>query len=107
MDTKRIITQELKKYISRIRKEIPIEKAYLVGSWARGKAKNDSDVDLLVLSKAFDAMDFDKRLSVVYRNTDGIDFDLHIHPVTRAELEKASTLTSLGMMRVGKKIALI
>ncbi len=107
MGTKRIITQELKKYISRIRKEIPIEKAYLVGSWACGKAKKDSDVDLLVLSKAFNAMDFDKRLSIVYRNTDGIDFDLHIHPVTKDELDRASTLTSLGIMRVGKKIALI
>lgn len=107
MDTKHTITGKLKEYISRLKKDIPIEKAYLVGSWARGKAKRDSDVDIVLLSKAFEKMDFDDRLTFVYKNTIGMDLDMHIHPVTEEEYKSASILTSLGMMRKDKKISLI
>lgn len=88
-------------------REIPVDKAYLIGSWANGKAKKNSDVDLLVMSSAFEKMDFDERLKILYRNSAGIDFDMHIHPTTWEEYANASVLTSLGRMRIDKKISLI
>ena len=64
-------------------------------------------MDILVLSKSFKNMDFDERMRILYRNSVGIDFDLHLHPVTEEELTQASELTALGAMRTDKKINLI
>lgn len=107
MVTQKNITIKLKRYLKKVRDEVEIDKAFLVGSWAKGKASEESDVDLLVLSDTFKDMDMDQRLSLLYRKTVGMGLELHIHPVTRKELESASRLTSLGMIRMDKKISLI
>ena len=36
---------------------IPVEKAFLYGSYARNENRADSDIDLLVVSKSFDKKD--------------------------------------------------
>jgi len=36
---------------------IPVEKAYLYGSYARNQAKEDSDIDILLISQIFDTND--------------------------------------------------
>ncbi len=106
MVNQKTITLKLNKYIAKVGKKIPIDKAYLIGSWAEGKARVGSDVDLLVLSDYFANLDMDERLRVLYKNTVGIDFDIHIHAVTQDEFKKASLLTTLGAMRIAKKVAL-
>jgi len=100
------VKRQLKHYLSKAKKVIPIERAYIVGSWARGKAKATSDVDLLLLSSSFNGMDADERLRILYRQSAGIDFDLHIHAVTPDEFAQAGELTSLGVMRESAKVAI-
>ena len=46
---KRIISQ----YISDVKAVMPIDKVYLYGSYARGTAKWDSDIDLCFFSASF------------------------------------------------------
>lgn len=100
------LKEQLKQYLKKLQKVLPIDRAYLVGSWAKGKVGKDSDVDLLLLSRNFNGMDIDKRLQILYRTTVGFDFDLHIHSVTEEEFQSASRLTTLGAMRLDKKILL-
>lgn len=107
MVSQNIIKKQLNQYLKKVGNRWPIDEAYLVGSWAKDKAGENSDVDLLILSPSFKKMSFDDRLKVLYRQTIGIDFDLHIHPVTREEYLSASNLTSLGAMRSEQKISLV
>ena len=106
MVNQRTVKVIVSKYLRGIRGQVPIDQAFLVGSWADGKASKDSDVDVLLVSKRFAKMDPDERLRILYKNTVGFDLDLHLHAVTEKELKSASELTSLGAMKRGIKISL-
>ncbi|MCL4516462.1 MAG: nucleotidyltransferase domain-containing protein [Firmicutes bacterium] len=43
----------VKSYIDKLRKEIPVDKALLFGSYAKGTYHKDSDVDLAIFSDFF------------------------------------------------------
>lgn len=101
------LKNQLKGYLNKVNNIVKIDSAFLVGSHATNTAKGDSDVDLLILSNAFEKISFDERLKILYRQTVNLDFDLHIHPVTKNELQSASTLTSLGAMRENTMLRLI
>lgn len=45
------INKAIKDYIRVIKKDIPIEKVILYGSYAKGTAKKTSDIDLAIISK--------------------------------------------------------
>ncbi len=46
----------VRRYLSLLRAHgIPVSRAVLFGSWARGQQTSDSDIDLLVVSPLFDA----------------------------------------------------
>ncbi|MEW6196331.1 MAG: nucleotidyltransferase domain-containing protein [Bacteroidota bacterium] len=47
------IQKSIKKYLSVISKQYRIEKAFLYGSHASGKADEDSDIDLAIVSPSF------------------------------------------------------
>lgn len=101
------LKNQLKGYLNKVSNIVKIDSAFLVGSHATNTAKGDSDVDLLILSNAFKKMSFDERLKILYRQTNGMDLELHIHPVTKDELQSASALTSLGAMREDAMLRLI
>lgn len=94
------IKPEIDRYLNKITTKIKIDKAILFGSYAKGIAKKDSDVDLIVISKDFVKMDTDERLRILYRLSAGFPYNLHVHGVTPNEFEKASYLTSLGEAKI-------
>jgi len=47
------LIRQLNKFVKLISREYPIKKMILFGSQATGKARENSDVDLIVISKAF------------------------------------------------------
>lgn len=53
MDKKTKITLSLRKFAKEIAGEYPLDSLYLFGSQATGKARKDSDVDLLLVSPVF------------------------------------------------------
>ena len=55
------IIKKVRKFRKEASKEIPIEKLILFGSQATGKAKEYSDVDLIVVSRIFKEMKFFER----------------------------------------------
>ena len=93
------ITQNLKSYLTKLNTFVTIDEAYLFGSLSTGTAKEDSDIDLLILSKDFSKYDPDTRLKIIYRASSGFPYDLHAYGVTPEEYASASPLTTLGAIR--------
>lgn len=93
------INQNLKAYLAKLGEFISIDEALLFGSVSVGTAKEDSDVDLLILSRDFSKYDPDTRLKIIYRASAGFPYDLHAYGVTPEEYAAASPLTTLGAIR--------
>jgi predicted nucleotidyltransferase len=79
MAKKQVITL-IKKFLNLLLQEgIPVEKAYLYGSYARGEENEESDIDILLVSELFDKND-DKTVGKTWRI--GQSIDVRIEPYT-------------------------
>ena len=67
MPTKRGIQRVVKGYVKKLSPSIFVNKAILTGSWARGTQREDSDVDLIIISDDFSKMPFSERLSYLHK----------------------------------------
>jgi uncharacterized protein len=70
---------------------IKVKKIVLYGSHAHGKAREDSDIDLVVVSDDFKNMDLWERLCLLGRARLGIKRPMEIIGVTEEEFEKEHT----------------
>jgi len=60
------VIEDIRRYIRVLQKNgIPVEKAILFGSWARGEPSEESDIDVAVVSRAFSGDRFMDRRTVV------------------------------------------
>ena len=92
----------IKVYLKELKKKIKPEKVILFGSYAKGTADRDSDIDLVIVSNDFKRMAFERRLDLL--------IDAREHPLTRKfgmdifgytpeEFTNASPLTTLGEIK--------
>ncbi len=73
------ITDIVGKFVNLISDEFPIKTAYLFGSYAKGNARDYSDVDLAIVSDKFEGSRFfDKKKLNKYILK--ISIDLEVHP---------------------------
>jgi uncharacterized protein len=64
--SKDAIIRDVKNYIDVLRKHgIPVQKALLFGSWTKGLASEESDVDVAIISKVFTGDRFHDRRKIV------------------------------------------
>lgn len=68
---------------------IPIQKAYLFGSQAKGTAHPDSDIDLIVVSSAFDGMPLWERFEKLGDALAEILEPIEVRGYTPMEMEEA------------------
>lgn len=87
------IQRRLKRIVDNLKSYRP-EKIILFGSWARGKAKKNSDIDLLIIKKTKETKSkrMDRVFDLIYNKKDfgrGL-FDIPIEPhiYTPAEIKK-------------------
>jgi predicted nucleotidyltransferase len=79
MAKKEVITL-IKKFLKRLFQEgIPIEKAFLYGSYARGEQQEDSDIDVMLVSEKFDGNN-DQAVGKTWRIC--MSIDTRIEPYT-------------------------
>lgn len=89
-------------YLKELRKSIRPQKVIVFGSFAKGKATKESDLDLVVISQDFANRSFDERFSLLNK--------ARLHPETRKiamdifgytpeEFDSASPLTTLGEVK--------
>ncbi len=68
-----------KRYIDHLRKNrIQIEEAYLYGSYATGKAHEDSDIDIVVVSRQFKKSRYEDSVRIAKLRR---EIDLRIQPL--------------------------
>ena len=79
MAKKEVITL-IRKFLKRLFQEgIPIEKAFLYGSYARGEQDEDSDIDVMLVSEIYDEND-DRTVGKTWRIS--MSIDTRIEPYT-------------------------
>ncbi len=69
----------IKSYIKKISKEIPIKKAILFGSYAKGTYDNDSDIDLAIFSDYFNSMN--RVDGTTFLLIQAMEYDLDLEPI--------------------------
>lgn len=71
--------EAVKRYIKELKKNnIPVQKAFIFGSYARGNPKEESDIDIALLSTAFTGNRFEDRRKIIpYRRK----IDSRIEPI--------------------------
>jgi predicted nucleotidyltransferase len=82
------ISERLRRISERLKKEYHAEKVILFGSYARGEAGEDSDVDLLVIAPTTE--DFFERMARVKTIAHNLRYGLPFFPIVlnQSELEE-------------------
>jgi hypothetical protein len=92
--------ERIERYITYLRREFSVQKVILYGSYAYGMPREGSDIDLMVLSSAFEEMPYPRRLEclsvLAWRAGVG---DIEALGCTPEEFEQASDLSFLGEIR--------
>ena len=94
------LAHRINRYIAYLQKHLSLEKAILFGSYAYGTPRQESDIDLVVLSSAFEGIPYLRRLeqlSVLAWRAGVGDIEALGH--TPEEFEQASDLSLLGEIR--------
>lgn len=82
MAQKEIITL-IRDFVKRLSQEgIPVDKAFLYGSYARGEENEESDIDIMLVSEIFDGND-DQTIGKTWRISRSVDVRLEPYTVGR------------------------
>ena len=98
MDT-RHVQQPVTDFYNRLAQSIPVEDLIVFGSYLSGTAGADSDVDVVVVSEAFQGQTEDDRMRLLDQAAEGIDPVIEAWGFTASELHQAGKLTTLGYAR--------
>lgn len=66
-------------YVDKIKRQIPIEKVILFGSYAKGRYSKDSDVDIAIFSDYFKNMDGVDAFKFLFLQT--LEYDIDMQPL--------------------------
>jgi len=80
---------EIKKFVEKVKKAIKVEKVILFGSRARGDYLEDSDFDLIIVSRDFEGISFYERMDRLILLWDS-PLGLEVLCYTPEEFEKKS-----------------
>ena len=98
MDTRKI-EKPLKLFISALPKTVEPLQVIIFGSHSDGSARDDSDIDVIVVSEDFDRISEDNRLDILYKASRFISPEIHPWGVTPDELSSADSQSTLGAAR--------
>ncbi|TBH17549.1 nucleotidyltransferase domain-containing protein [Thermus thermamylovorans] len=83
--TKEEVLRRLKKGLALLETEVPLRRAYLFGSWAKGRALPGSDVDLLLIYQGPGREDLHRLARKAFG---GLPVELHAYTEEEAEALK-------------------
>jgi predicted nucleotidyltransferase len=81
------ITRQIATFVSRVQKKYKPQQIILYGSYAEGRAKEGSDVDILVVSHAFRNQNEYDRYEELYDVSDDLEPDFHVFGYTPEEVK--------------------
>jgi uncharacterized protein len=103
--TKSTVIDLIRKYITRLNQNnISVQKVVLFGSYMKGTQREDSDIDIAVISSGFAGDRYsDRRMIVPFRR--GIDSRIEPMPFTPEEFAAGGTLID-EIKKTGKEIVI-
>ena len=84
------MSEKLRKISERLKKEYQAEKVILYGSYAKGQATQDSDVDLFIIAQTNDR--FFERLAEVRKLVRDLSYKIPLSPIVLTKEEVESRL---------------
>jgi predicted nucleotidyltransferase len=106
MDAEKIlILNKVKRYVNALKRDrITVERAILFGSFAKGKYRKDSDIDVAIISRDFQGIRFYDRARLVPLRR---DIDVRIEPIPfRPEDFNESDPLAAEVIATGEEIML-
>ena len=108
MAKKAIIGENIKKIVlefgGRLKKQgVPVEKLIVFGSYARGKARKESDVDVCVVSSKFGKDTVDE-LQFLLKQSWRVDARIEPYPASPKEFKKAASPLIFEIKKFGQEI---
>ena len=108
MAKKAIIGENIKKIVlefgGRLKKQgVPVEKLIVFGSYARGKARKESDVDVCVVSSKFGKDTVDE-LQFLLKQSWRVDARIEPYPASPKEFKKAASPLFFEIKKFGQEI---
>jgi len=94
MGGRKSIKDMLKLFKNKLNAEVPIKKMVFFGSRYNGKAKKDSDIDLIIVSSKFRKLDFFQRGAKMYDYWD-LDYPVDFLCYTPEEFNKLKKQVSI------------
>lgn len=91
----------IKRYHDVLKQSMLVDAIYLFGSYSRGTADQDSDIDLLVVSPDFTDDIIEDRMKLMRARRE-VDYRIEPHPVLRGKLDSSVlfTIAKREMQRV-------
>ncbi len=99
------IVSAIKAFLNNISMKIPIEKAYLFGSYAKGNYDKNSDVDLAIFSRYFNDKDRLDNFRLLFLEAMNFSVDLQPQPFTEDDLNNPEGLVK-EILKTGIEIKL-
>ena len=91
--------------VGALRRRLPVTAAYLFGSYAEGRATDDSDIDVAVFSPAVERMDLEQRVEVIVTVRFEVNAEVEIHLFPAAALDSARPTNIYGhILKTGKRL---
>lgn len=81
-----------------LKKDIPVEKILLFGSYANGNPRKDSDIDVVVVSPYFSKGRYIRHMQYLFRKAYRISSFLEPIPASPSELKNADPRLFLGQI---------
>ena len=96
------IIDKARRYIMLIPKDMELQKAYIYGSYAKGNANEDSDIDIALIMGRLD--DFFKTQIELMRLRREVDLRIEPHPIAISDFNNsnpmAGDIIKTGMMLI-------
>jgi predicted nucleotidyltransferase len=87
-----------RKVLAELARRIPVQRAYLFGSYVTGKADEDSDIDLAVFSPAVDEMTVEEKVDLIARVGQFVRERVEIHLLPDRLLRDATPADFAGFV---------
>jgi len=99
------INDEIRKLVKALEKDIAVDEVILFGSYAKGSAKEDSDIDIAIISNHFGENPI-KEKQLIYRTIIKEDIEplFEVHTFSPNEIKKSNNHFISEIRSTGKKL---